>query len=67
MQEQLEAETQTLKEQLHLAQAQAAQNQSAHSILSQFVESGQAAIQPDGSVQILPNRIQNQIDLFADE
>jgi len=57
MQEQLEAETQTLKEQLH--QAQAAQNQSAHSILSQFVESGQAAIQPDGSVQILPNRIQN--------
>jgi len=31
------------------------------------VESGQAAIQPDGSVQILPNRIQNQIDLFADE
>ena len=56
-----------MQEQLHQAQAQAAQNQSTHSILSQLVESDQTAIQHDGSFQILPNRIQNQVDLFADD
>ena len=60
IQEEVERQTKNLKNQLAQREAEAQNNQNAASILSQFINSGDAEIDEMGNVKLTPNRIRNE-------
>ena len=57
--QELEKETTELKQQLMQRQQEAASNQAASQILSQFINDGQAEMDDRGQVRLTPNKIKN--------
>ena len=60
IQQEVELQTKNLKNQLAQKESEAQNNQNAASILSQFINSGDAEIDEMGNVKLTPNRIRNE-------
>ena len=56
----LERETKNLQKRLADVEKEAASNRSAAQILTQFIENGDAELNDDGQVKLIPNRIRNE-------